>query len=173
MQRRRFHPFRIALPPAALFALWFVAGPAVAQRTPPEPAAAQPTLPHPLGPVTTKPGSPIVEQIVGAERQPLVVHRHAARSALLRRRRIAHHIQVPRDLDRPALAGVELLAPLPPPSEPPHLTVPMPAYPLDNIATDFTTPPPPIVCHRTRRDPDAPDPHLYREVPVVCEPDNP
>ena len=82
------------------------------------------------------------------------------------RRHVVRHIRVPPDLDRPALAGVELVAPLPLPAEPPHIVVQLPAYPLDSFATAFTTPPPPIVCHRTHRDPDAPDPRLYREGPV-------
>jgi hypothetical protein len=89
------------------------------------------------------------------------------------RHHFVHRWPAPRDIDRPALAGVELLAPLPLPAEPPHFIVPLPAYPLEAIAASLTTPPPPVMCHRARRDPDAPDPRLYREVPVVCEPDNP
>ena len=138
--------------------------------TPPQPGAAQPTLP------SASQGSPVVEKLV-EPRAPLTVRKEARRS--VPRRHYARHGHyrhgdyAGRVLDRPALAGVELVAPLPPPGEPPHVTVPTPAYPLESFATAFTTPPPPIVCHPARREPGAPDPHLYREVPVVCEPDNP
>ncbi len=80
---------------------------------------------------------------------------------------------MPRALDRPGLAGVALIAPLPPPGEPPHFIVPLPAFPLETFATSLTTPLPPIVCHPVRRAANGPDPHLYREVPVACEPDMP
>ena len=83
------------------------------------------------------------------------------------------HRHVPLDLERPALAGVTLLQPLPPEPQPPHIAVPLPAYPLDTIAAAFTTPPPPIVCHPTRRLRDLPDPELYRERTLQCEADNP
>ena len=165
MDHRR--AFNLAFP----FAVWWLAlSPALAETTPPHSGAPQPTLPTSVAPGT--PSSPVVEQILPQERTPLVVHRQATRLSAVRRR-IVRRIHVPRDLDRPALAGVELLAPLPPPGEPPHVTVPMPAFSLDSLAAAYTTPPPPIVCHRTRRDPTVPDPHLYREVPVECEPDNP
>lgn len=181
---RRSHP-PPRVPAALCLALLAVAGlpatPAFAQTTPPGPAAAQPSLPRPI-PAPTKPGSPVVERIVGGDQPPLEVrkpplhlretryHRSSYRHL---HRRAAHRRQVPRDLDRPALAGVELVAPLPPPGQPPHLVVPLPAYPLDSVAAALTMPAPPVVCHRVRRDPDAPDPHLYRETPVLCVPDNP
>ena len=76
-------------------------------------------------------------------------------------------------LERPALAGVELVEPIPHPIQPPHYTVPVPAYPFENFVTFYTTPPPPVICSRVRRDPYAPDPHLVRERSVVCEADNP
>jgi hypothetical protein len=127
-------------------------------------ASPQPTVPPP--------DSPVVEQLArstaphGAgkppKHQPAAHHRH----------RVAGW-RVPRFVDRPALAGVELLEPLPPPGEPPHIIVPVPAYPLESIAASLTSPPPPVMCHRVPRDLDAPDPRLYREVPVRCEPDNP
>ena len=79
----------------------------------------------------------------------------------------------PLEFDRPALAGVTLLQPLPPAPQPPHIVVPLPDYPLDTVAAAFLTPPPPIVCHRTPRLRDLPDPGLYRETTLVCEPDNP
>ena len=164
MDRR---PSTFALPLAVCLAT----APAMAQSSAPPASASQPSVPRPVPPAANKPGSPVVEQIVHEGPRVLVVRKQAARP--VRRHRVLVRRHVPRDLDRPALAGVELLAPLPLPGEPPHLTVPMPAYPLDSLATAWTTPPPPIVCHRTQRDPDAPDPHLYREVPVDCEPDNP
>ncbi len=56
---------------------------------------------------------------------------------------------------------------------PANIVVPTPDYPLDTIAAAFLTPPPPVVCHDVRRDPYLPDPRLYREQTVACEPDNP
>ena len=147
-----------------------LAGTAVAQSTPPQPAAAQPTIPQPIG--QAKPGSPVVESLVdSAKQRPLEVRKHASHVAR-RHSRYAHR-HAPLDLDRPALAGVELLQPLPRPGPPPHLTVPLPAYPLDGIATALTMPAPPVVCHPTRREPGLPDPQLYRERTLACEADNP
>ena len=71
------------------------------------------------------------------------------------------------------MAGVELLRSLPRPGEPPHFIAPVPVYPLDSFTAAYTMPPPPIVCHPTRREPGLPDPRLYRERTVACEPDNP
>ena len=143
--------------------------------TPPQPAAAQPTLPGSAQASPPKPDFPVVEKI---ENQPALDVRKAASHPMPRRRHLARRIHAPRGfgpapIDRPALAGVELVAPLPPPGEPPHIVVPTPAYPLEAIVAGITTPPPPIVCHHTRRDLYAPDPHLYRERPVECVPDNP
>ncbi len=147
---------RVAVP----LVVWLAAWPALAQSAPPAPVS---------GPA----GSPVVDQIVADEPPPLVVRKQASRPVPQRRHRFARHDRVPRDLERPALAGVTLVAPLPPPGEPPHIEVPLPAYALDSLVTAYTTPPPPIVCHPTRRDPDAPDPRLYRETPVLCAADNP
>lgn len=162
---------------ASLLAGAVLAG-APARAGPRSPAAAQPTLPPAAPAATTKPSSPVVESIVGKPRTPLEVHKHAAHARKAPRRHLVRrgHVRgghVPMDLERPALAGVELLLPLPPPGEPPHIVVPLPAYPLETLAASFTTPPPPIFCHPTRRDPNLPDPRLYREVTVACEPDNP
>lgn len=76
-------------------------------------------------------------------------------------------------LDRPILAGVELVEPLPRPPQPPHVTVPVPAYPFENIITYLTAPPPPVVCRPTRRDRFKPDLGLVDETPVLCTADNP
>ena len=145
-------------------------GAAAAQTTPQDSAAAQPKLPGPQ----KKPGSPVVETLVTPPQQPALEVRKRPITVARRRTRYARHRhRQPVPLDRPALAGVELLAPIPPPGEPPHVVVPMPAYPLDSIATALLMPAPPVVCHRVRREPGLPDPRLYREVTVACEPDNP
>lgn len=75
--------------------------------------------------------------------------------------------------ERPALANVELLEPLPHPPQPPHVTVPVPAYPFENFVTYFTAPPPPVVCRPTRHDRFKPDLGLVGETPVLCTADNP
>ena len=151
--------------------------PAQAQTTPPSPSSAQPNLapgaaPHavsvPYAP--SKPGSPVVQRLVGG-RAPLLVRKHVARAHP--RHRYARHAPAPLAPERPALAGVTLLRPLPPPPQPPHIVVPLPDYPLDTVAAAFLTPPPPIVCHRTARIRGLPDPDLYKERTLVCEPDNP
>ncbi len=146
-------------------------GPARAQESsmPPESSAAQPILPP-----RSAPNPPIVQTIVGPGQPASDVRKaHPRRVAIHHRHRLAGRRGEPLDIDRPALAGVELLRPLPPPDQPPHFVVPTPAYPFENFVTAYTTPPPPLFCHPTRRDPDLPDPHLYRERAVVCEPDNP
>lgn len=179
-------PFRLAVLPVLLLALSAAGFPVSAQTrvtvppdtTPPQPAAVQPSLPGSAQASPPKPGSPVVEKIV-KERQPILdVRRTASRRSMPRHHHVARRIHgrsgyglAP--IDRPALAGVELVAPLPPPGEPPHIVVPTPAYPVEAVLAGITTPPPPIVCHHTRRDPYAPDPHLYREQPVECIPDNP
>jgi hypothetical protein len=135
------------------------AGPALAQT----PVGAQPSLP------STRSGakaSPVVDTIAESHRA-LEVHRHAARPA---HRHLArdHHNKRPTDVERPALAGVLLIEPIPPRTEAPRPIVPMPAYFVDGIASSFTTPAPAVVCERRPRDRTLPDPRLYREVPVEC-----
>ena len=170
-------------PPACL-ALAFIAPtlliavPAGAQSTPPTPSSKQPSLPSQTPPspaayAPPKPGSPVVQSLVGSGKPALVVHKHLARERPRHHRFYARHVPVPLDLERPALAGVTLLQPLPPVPPPPHDVVPVPAYPLETVAAAFLTPPPQIVCHRTRRIRDLPDPRLYREETLACEPDNP
>ena len=137
-----------------------------------QPASAQPTLPQPV-PASVPGNSPIL----GGESTrdtTLIVRKKTSRSGY-RLRHVRHHVaRYDREpLDRPALAGVQLVAPLPHPIQPPHFTVPTPAYPFENFVTYFTTPPPPVICHRVPRDPYAPDPRLLYEKPVVCEADNP
>ena len=88
------------------------------------------------------------------------------------RRRLAHHRRGSAPgVERPALAGVLLVQPVLPRREPPRPIVPTPAYFVDGFVSAFTIAPPPLVCRRRPRDPDLPDPHLYREVPLACEPD--
>lgn len=144
--------------------------------TPPQPGAAQPTLPSATPAWPDKPTSPVIERIVREKQPPLDVRKGARRVVVARPRpRYARPRYAGRDsgrvLERPALAGVVLVAPLVPPPEGPHVTVPTAAYPVETVVARFTTPPPPIRCHPTRRDPYAPDPHLYKEVPVQCEPE--
>ncbi len=144
-----------------------------AETTPPTPASAQPSVPQSLNGGASL-ASPLLGGKAGAEsagdRKALTVRKkvsHLHRT----RRHVARDYDEP--LERPALAGVELVAPIPHPIQPPHFTVPVPAYPFENFVTFYTTPPPPVVCAHTRRDPYAPDPHLVREQAVVCEADNP
>ncbi len=149
------------------------AAPAQAQPSPPTSADAQPTLPAPVAG-----GLPTASPIVGGGRgtQPLTVRKRTAAHHRAPRHRLAHvagYGAGSDDLDRPALAGVELVTPIPHPIQPPHHTVPVPGYPLDNFITFYTTPPPPVICQHVPRDPDAPDPHLVRERTVVCAADNP
>ncbi len=152
-------------------ALALAAVPALAQGTPPQPSAAQPSVPQPSAPNPT-----VVQTIVGPGQPTLNVRkarRIAGRHHVAARHHLARRLGDPGDIDRPALAGVELLRPLPPPGQPPHFVVPTPAYPFENFVTAYTTPPPPLFCHGTRREPDLSDPRLYRERAVICEPDNP
>ena len=145
-----------------------------AQTTAFQPSAAQPVLPS----GGSKPTSPVVESLMD-QATPILEVRKTHGHARYEMRRHHRHVARPRlgppahDLERPALAGVELLRPLPLPGQPPHIAVPVPGYPLDNFITAYTMPPPPIVCRPTRRDPYAPDPRLYREHTVACEADNP
>ena len=170
------HQFRRS---ALALAILLLAAPAGAQTSP---SSGQLDLPAGKAPkpaavpyAPPKPGSPVVQTLVGGGGQPLVVRKRARRVASHphheARRGYARH--APLDLERPALAGVTLLQPLPPAPQPPHIAVPLPAYPLDTIAAAFLTPPPPIVCHPTRRIRDLPDPELYRERTLECAPDNP
>ena len=144
-------------------------GAAYAETTPPQPASTQPTLPQPV------PGMPLTSPVLGGgSRTPLVVRKGAKSSTRHAGRIRRHYARVDREpLDRPALAGVQVVSPIPHPIQPPHFTVPVPAYPFENFITYYTTPPPPVICHRVPRDPDAPDPRLLYEKPVVCEADNP
>ena len=165
---------------ALAVALLLLAAPAVAQTSP---SSGQLNLPPGTPPAPEavpyappKPGSPVVQTLVGRDGEgPLVVRKRAGRIAFHPHHYAGRHYarHVPLDLERPALAGVTLLQPLPPAPQPPHIAVPMPEYPLDTIAAAFTTPPPQIVCHPTRRIRDLPDPELYRERTLECEPDNP
>lgn len=144
----------------------------------PTSAFAQSAPLQPNVPAATAPSSgPLVEKIISPEPPNLDVHparRGASYSKRRTHRRIAAHRVGPRwPLDRPALAGVALVTPLPPLREPPHIRVPMPAYPVETLAYWFGAPRPDIVCAPAPRDPNLPDPRLYRERPVICEPDNP
>ena len=164
--------FLVFAPPLLL------AVPASAQSTPPTLSSAQPSLPpetppRPAAYAPPKPGSPVVQSLVGGGKAALVVHKHLAGGRPRHHRFYARHLPVPVDLDRPALAGVMLLQPLPPVPQPPHDVVPVPAYPLETVAASFLTPPPPIVCHRSARVRGLPDLQLYREEALACEPDNP
>jgi hypothetical protein len=130
------------------------------------PVGTQPTLPQPIA---APKASPVVDTIAGSH-PALEVHRtpshHAARP--VRRHFARYHDRRPIDVERPALAGVVLVEPIPPRVEAPRPMVPMPAYFVDGIASAFTTPPPAVVCERRPRDRTLPDPRLYREVPVEC-----
>jgi hypothetical protein len=169
------HPLRRSV---LTLATLLLGAPAVAQTSP---SSGQLNLPPGAPPKPSavpyappKPDSPVVQTLVGGNASgPLVVRKRASRRVVAHSHHHHYVSRVPRDLERPALAGVTLLQPLPPAPQPPHIAVPLPAYPLDTIAAAFTTPPPPIVCHPTRRIRDLPDPELYRERTLVCEPDNP
>ncbi len=126
-------------------------------------ASAQPTLPKPMPNLTVPTGG----SSDGPAKKPGA---HAA-THRTHRRHYAHALVDP--LDRPALANVELLEPLPRPPQPPHVTVPVPGYPLDNLITYLTAPPPPVVCRPTRYDRFKPDLGLADERPVLCTADNP
>lgn len=165
---------RLGLGLVAMVGATMVAPGAARSQTAQDSAAAQPVLPRP----EMKPGSPVVEDLVGAPQPALDVrkrpdHVRSRVTSSHHRIRVAHHFAPRPNIERPALAGVELLAPLPRPGEPPHIEVPVPAYPLDTVAAAYLTPVPPIMCHRVPREPDLPDPRLYRERTVVCAPDNP
>lgn len=140
-----------------------------AQPTTADSSSAQPQLPKPIGSGGLQtPGF----STGGSKSHPLTVRKEAKRHQHHRTHRIVHVYHQP--FDRPALAGVELLENLPHPLQPPgHIVVPLPAYPLENFAAFYTTPPPPVVCHPAPRDPYAPNPHLLYQRPVICEADNP
>ena len=157
---------------AAAWPAWAQTSPSAAQ---PNLAPGAPVRPKAVPFAPAKPGSPVVQQLVGGG-APLVVRKHMARERAHPRhlaRHFARRRPVPFDLERPALAGVTLLQPLPPAPQPQHIVVPLPAYPLETVAASFLTPAPPIVCHRTPRIRDLPDPRLYKEKTLVCEADNP
>lgn len=164
----------------ALAAVPLLGLPALAQTSAPSPSSAQENLPPGVPPhpesvpyAPPKPGFPVVQSIMGGGPAPLVVRQQARVAQHHRSHRHYAGASTPLEFDRPALAGVTLLQPLPPAPQPPHIVVPLPDYPLDTVAAAFLTPPPPIVCHRTPRIRDLPDPDLYREATLVCEPDNP
>jgi hypothetical protein len=121
--------------------------------------------------VATPGESPVVQNISGDAPRVLDVHKAAAprhpRPARRHVARLHHHGHLP-PVARPGLASVVLVEPIPGPFKRRGPIVPMPAYFIDGIASAFTTPPPPIHCQRARPDPSLPDPHLYREVPLVC-----
>lgn len=151
---------------------------AAAQTTPPQPAAAQPSLPQPMPNL----GSKTLEKIGGPDAgvAPLKAPQPTKLSTISKaprkaRRRHVRYDYPPASVPRPALAGVELAAPLPRPGQPPHFTTPTPAYPFENAIVGLTMPLPPTVCHRVPRDPfvPEPDPRLYRQVSVACQADNP
>jgi hypothetical protein len=130
------------------------------------PTGAQPTLPAP-----SKAASPVVDTIAAPAPLRIDVRKAAARhAAQAAHRHVAryHHHGRPIDVDRPALAGVLLVEPIPPRIAPPRPMVPTPAYFVDGIASAFTTPAPAVVCEHRPRDRTLPDPRLYREVPVEC-----
>ena len=141
-----------------------------AETTPPSPSSAQPSIPQPLNG-----GMELTSPVLGGGAKPAGGGQKSltVRKTVRRHRRVARVEPYRDELDRPALAGVALLAPLPHPIQPPHFTVPVPAYPFENFVTFYTTPPPPVICGRVPRDPYAPDPHLFREKTVVCAADNP
>jgi hypothetical protein len=134
------------------------------------PVGAQPTLP-PTTLVKSKPASPVVDTIAATAPREISVHKNPTKrvaQASDRHHPRHRHDRRPINVERPALAGVMLVEPLPPRIEAPRKMVPTPAYFVDGIAAAFTIPPPPIVCERRPRDRTLPDPRLYREVPVEC-----
>ena len=129
-------------------------------------ASAQPAMPKPM-PELTMPGSVPSD----AARKKRYAHTATSRNSHHR-----SHAQSRGNVairDRPKLANVELLEPLPHPPQPPHVTVPVPAYSFENFVTNYTTPPPPVICHPARHDRFNPDPRLIDEIPVLCTADNP
>ena len=134
------------------------------QLTTQDPASAQPTLPKPMPNLNVSiPGSS-----EGAPKKP---RNHISTHHGARHRHYARRYTEP--VERPALANVVLTEALPHPPQPPHVTVPVPGYPLDNFVTYFTAPPPPVVCRPTRHDRFKPDLGLVDETPVLCTADNP
>ncbi len=174
-------PFHCAAMPyllAAGFAALIPVAQAQAQpqaQTPAAPAVAPASLPPPVAgkPSKAQP-SPVVDSIAGGQKPgadakpPTQKAGRPARKRLARRYRREPPLD---DVDRPALAGVALIEPLPPRREGPRPIVPTPAYFVDSFVAAFTIPPPPVVCRQRPRDGDLPDPRIYREVPVACSPD--
>ena len=132
-----------------------------------DPASAQPTLPKSMPDLTV----PVSSIDLGGARPP-AKPRPAERRGIKHRRYVRYR-DYPEPPDRPALASVELLETLPHPPQPPHVTVPVPAYPLEDFVTSFTTPPPPVVCREIRYDRFKPEPRLVDAKPVMCTADNP
>ncbi len=167
--------FRRAAMPSLLAASLAALSPA-ARAQPSSPPAVAPAvspaiLPPPVAGKTVKAQpSPVVDSIAGGQKPAADAQPPAAKPV---RRRVArrHRREAPLDVERPALAGVLLVEPLPPRFQGPRPIVPTPAYFVDSFVSAFTIPPPPIVCHRRPRDPDLPDPRFYREVPLACTPD--
>ncbi len=161
----------IAFPFIVLLAATPVAaqGSAKMSLTAQDPASAQPSLPNPMPDLSMPASSEAKSQASGGKTNlsPSKATHHGSH------RRIAGNRNVGKPLSRPALANVELVEPLPHPPQPPHVTVPVPAYPLENFVTYFTTPPPPVICMPTRPDRFMPDPHLVNQQPALCTADNP
>ena len=132
-----------------------------------DPTSAQPTLPKAM-PELTIPVSGAGDISSAPRKTP----RHVARKMPTHLRTARSRRMMP-PIDRPALANVELLEPLPHPPQPPHVVVPVPAYPFENFITYFTVPPPPVVCRPTRADRFKPNLELANEKPVLCTADNP
>ena len=132
-----------------------------------DPASAQPTLPKSMPDLTVP-----VSGAGGSAPKALPKARKSSRKGGRQRHYALRSRHVDPE-DRPTLANVELLEPLPHPPQPPHVTVPVPAYPLENFVTYFTEPPPPVVCRPSRYDRFKPDLRLIDEKPVLCTADNP
>lgn len=170
----------------ALLPLVSLGTPSAAQGplTTQDPSSPQPTLPKKM-PDLTVPGTSssksyntndLTVPVSGANKpgsELLPMPHKAAKHAGSRRHHAVRHPSYRETLERPALANVELLEPFPHPPQPPHVTVPAPAYPLDNFVTYFTAPPPPITCRPTHYDRFKPDLRLVDEKPVLCTADNP
>ncbi len=134
-----------------------------------DPASAQPVLPKPMPDLTVPTGA-------GGKTAPTPEKKHGDRSSKRHARAARHHTrtrEATTELQRPALASVELTERLPYPPQPPHVTVPVPGYPLDDLVTAITAPPPPIVCRPTARDPFQPRFDVVDARAVLCTSDNP
>jgi hypothetical protein len=131
------------------------------------PSGHQPVPPQPIAGAKA---SPVVDTLA-VPRPALEIRKTAAKHAARpTRRHVVHyrHHGRPIHVERPALAGVLLVEPIPPRIAPPRPIVPTPAYFVDGLASAVTTPPPPVVCERRSPVRSLPDPRLYREVPLQC-----